>query len=41
MLTEQKLRELIDKVQENLLTSNNIINRTDYPYFIVNPYRFL
>lgn len=37
MITEQKLIELIDEVQKDFLTSNNIINRTECPYYYNHP----
>ena len=33
MITEHELKNLIDNIQENLLISNNIISRIDYPYY--------
>lgn len=37
MITKQKLNELIDEVQKGFLISNNIINRTEYPYYYNHP----
>lgn len=37
MITEQKLEKLIDEVQKDFLTSNNIINRTECPYYYHHP----
>lgn len=37
MITEQKMKELIEEVQKNILTSNNILSRIEYPYYYNHP----